>query len=247
MDAAQLHDRLTNGAPIEGASLTDIDWAERRYDDAMFVDCGFSAAQFTATGLAGARFTRCRFAHADLHEATFEDCVFVDRAEKVEGCNFAFSDLRDVRWLQCDLSLAVFDRCDLFSVELDRCNLLGARFTKVDFSHAYSRKVITTRARFRGCNLGLAEMAELRLASCDLSGSRFREANLAGTDLSGADLRDCDLFQAVLDGARLDRADLTGAEISGLNLLRLAGFARMKINADQQYALLAALEIEVEP
>jgi fluoroquinolone resistance protein len=164
----------------------------------------------------------------------------------VEGCSFAFSDLRNVRFLQCDLSFAAFDRSDLFSVEMDRCNLLGSRFTKVDFSHAYSRKVVTTRAVFRGCNLGLAEMAELRLASCDLSGCRFREANLERTDLSGADLRDCDLFQAVLDGAKLDRADLTGAEISGLNLLRLASFARLKINADQQHVLLAALGIDVD-
>jgi fluoroquinolone resistance protein len=92
----------------------------------------------------------------------------------------------------------------------------------------------------------LASLAGLRLPSCDLSGSRLREANLEGADLTGADLRDCDLFQAELDGARLDRADLTGAEISGLNLLRLASFSGMKINANQQYALLAALGVDVE-
>jgi fluoroquinolone resistance protein len=130
---------------------------------------------------------------------------------------------------------------------MDRCNLLGAQFTKVDFSHAYSRKVVSTRAVFRGCNLELVGLAGARLQSCDLSGSRLREANLETADLTGADLRDCDLFQAELDGARLDRADLSGAEISGLNLLRLASFSRMKITADQQYALLSALGIEVEP
>jgi uncharacterized protein YjbI with pentapeptide repeats len=75
----------------------------------------------------------------------------------------------------------------------------------------------------------------------------LREADLGGTDLSGADLRDCDLFQATLDGAKLDTADLRGAEISGLNLLRLAGYRQMKINADQQHVLLIALGIDVEP
>ena len=69
----------------------------------------------------------------------------------------------------------------------------------------------------------------------------------AGTDLSGADLRECDLFQAVLDGAKLDRADLSGAEVSGLNLLRLASFSRLRITADQQYALLSALGVDVDP
>jgi fluoroquinolone resistance protein len=130
---------------------------------------------------------------------------------------------------------------------MERCNMLGASFTKVDFSHAYSRKVVSTRATFRGCNLELAHLGELRMSGCDLSGSRLREANLEGCDLSDADLRDCDLFQAGLDGARLDRADLTGAEVSGLNLLRLASFSRMKINAGQQFALLSALGVDVEP
>jgi fluoroquinolone resistance protein len=130
---------------------------------------------------------------------------------------------------------------------MERCNLLGASFTKIDFSHAYSRKVVTTRATFRSCNLELAHLAELRMVSCDLSGSRLREANLEGTDLTDGDLRDCDLFQAGLDGARLDRTDLTGAEVSGVNLLRLASFARVKINASQQFALLSALGVDVEP
>jgi hypothetical protein len=50
----------------------------------------------------------------------------------------------------------------------------------------------------------------------------------------------------MLDGARMDRADLRGAEISGLNLLRLAGFQRMKISMDQQHVLLTTLGVEVE-
>ena len=117
----------------------------------------------------------------------------------------------------------------------------------MDFSHAYSRKVVKTRAVFRGCNMELACLAELRLPTCDLSGSRLREANFERTDLSDADLRDCDLFQTGLDGAKLDRADLTGAELSGVNLLRLAGFAGMRITAKQQFALLSAMGIDVDP
>lgn len=89
--------------------------------------------------------------------------------------------------------------------------------------------------------------ADLRLPSCDFSGSRLREANLEAADLSNADLRECDLFKATLDGARLDRADLRGAEISGLDLLRLASFSQLKINANQQYPLLSALGIDVDP
>ena len=252
MDHSELHDRLTAGAPIQGADLSAIDWQDADYDAPVFIDCQFTAVGFNNTKFQGGRFkdcrfARCRFAHADLREAVFEACGFVDRTGDPEGCGFAFSDLRSARFARCDLSFAVFERCDLFSIELERCNLLGADFIKVDFSHAYSRKVVSTKATFRSCNLELAGLAGLRLPTCDLSGSRLREANLDQADLSDADLRDCDLFQTTLNGARLDRADLTGAEISGLNLLALAGFARMKISAVQQYALLSALGVEVEP
>ena len=59
-------------------------------------------------------------------------------------------------------------------------------------------------------------------------------------------LRDCDLFQAVLAGAKLDAADLRGAELSGLNLAELASYARLRIDAGQQHALLAGLGVVVE-
>jgi fluoroquinolone resistance protein len=129
---------------------------------------------------------------------------------------------------------------------MDQCTLRGARFHKPDFSHAYSRKTVSTRATFRACNLELADLAEARLPGCDLTGSRLREADLSGADLTGATLRDCDLFQADLTRARLAEADLRGAEISGLNLLQLASFAGLRIDAAQQHQLLAALGVEIE-
>jgi len=119
---------------------------------------------------------------------------------------------------------------------MDQCTLRGARFHKTDFSHAYSRKTVSTRATFRTCNLELADLAEARLPGCDLTGA----------DLTGATLRDCDLFQADLASAKLAGADLRGAEISGLNLLQLASFAGLRIDASQQHLLLMALGVEID-
>ena len=246
-----LQARLADGQAIVSETLEAIDWQNGSFEAAVFTDCVFVNALFIGANFAGARFTRCRFqrcrfAHADLHEALFEDCVLVDRGEPPAGTAFASCDLRSARLRQCDLSFAAFDRCDLFCIDMEGCNLLGSRFSQVDFSHSYSRKLVKTQARFHRCQLGLADLSALRLNSCDLSASLLREADLGGTDLSGADLRDCDLFQAALDGAKLDNADLRGAEISGLNLLRLAGYRQMKINADQQHLLLGALGIDVD-
>jgi uncharacterized protein YjbI with pentapeptide repeats len=83
------------------------------------------------------------------------------------------------------------------------------------------------------------------LTSCDLSKSSFREADITGANLEGCDLTGCDLFQAVTTGARLSDADLRGAEVSGLNLAGLAAYDGLKINLDQQQALLTALGLDV--
>ena len=125
------------------------------------------------------------------------------------------------------------------------CNLTGAKFTKVDFSRALSRKQIETRASFQACKMDFADLSESNLPGCSLAGSRLREADLSGADLTDADLSDCDLFQAIVDGAKLAGADLGGAEVSGLNLTTLADFAGLKVSDDQMFALLDAMGVTV--
>lgn len=252
LDTAQLKATLARRVPIEAAALDAVDWTDFAAEEAQFLDCQFDQVGFAGTNFTGARFTRCRFvrcrfSHAELRDAVFESCGFLARDAASEGCSFAFSSLRAARFTGCDLSLCRFDRSDLFDIEMDHSILRGARFHRVDFSHAYSRKLVATRATFRACNFELAELAEARLSGCDLTGSRLREADLTATDLTDATLRDCDLFQAALAKARLAGADLRGAEISGLNLMELASFAGLKITQGQQHGLLTALGVDVHP
>lgn len=252
MGMQQLRSKLDGKEPIDGATFTDVDWCDLDCENGTFTDCVIEQARFSNVNFAGAKFSRCRFlqcrfSRSDLSDAEFEECVFTARNDTPMGCTIMFSDLRRTRFRQCDLSLCQIERSDLFSTEMDQCNLRGARFHKVDFSHAYSRKVIVTRATFRSCNLELTDLAEARLANCDFTDSRFREADLTSADLTDAVLRGCDLFQAEHAGTKLEGADLRGAEISGLNLTALGSFVRMKINQSQQHILLQGIGIEVYP
>ena len=238
------------GDQIEGAALTARDFPDRDLADIVLTGCLIEDAQLSALKAPGARFVRCRilrsrFSHADLREAAFEDCQLFDPEAKA-GAAFAFTDLQQARFTRCDLALASFEGSGLYAAEFDDCNLMGAAFPRADFSRSFRRSLVRTAAAFRGCNLGLADLSGARLPGCDLNRSLFREADLSGADLEGADLRHADLFQAALDGARLAGADLRGAEISGLNLLTLATREGMKITADQQYALLSAMGVDVE-
>ena len=188
-------------------------------------------------------FVSCRFSHAELSGAQFEDCRFTSDGAK--GCSFAFSNLQRTLFSRCDLSQAVFDRTDLFAVEMRDCNLTGTRFDTVDFSRALSRKKIETRASFHNCKLDIADLSGVKLPGCSLAGCRLREADLSNADLTDADLSDSDLFQAILDGAKLGGADLSGAEVSGVNLTSLAEFAGVKISDDQMFRLLDAMGVNV--
>lgn len=252
LTTAQLQAVLAARQPIAGATLAGIDWADLAAEDASFTDCTFPEAQFAGTSFAGARFLRCtfpraRFVRADLTDATFESCGFVAQGDRPEGCTLSLATLRNTSFTACDLSLARIERSDLFNIQMDQCTLRGARLHKLDFSHAYSRKHIATRATLRHCTFELAELSGLALPGADLTGSRFREADLSNTDLTGAILRDADLFQAILANARLANADLRGADISGLALPALATHAGLKITQSQQHVLLESLGIDVHP
>ena len=160
---------------------------------ASFADCAFEQVQFSNPILADARFTNCRFvscrfSHAELPGAHFEGCGFA--GEDSKRCSFAFSDLQRAVFAACDLSLAIFDRTELFAIEMRECNLTGAKFTKVDFSRALSRKKIETRASFHACKMDLVDLSEAKLPGCSLAGSRLREADLSGADLTDAELTD---------------------------------------------------------
>jgi fluoroquinolone resistance protein len=248
MNIDALAREISAGKLVRSLQMADDCWPDLDCQGASFADCVFERVQFSNPVLADARFTNCRFvscrfSHAELAGAHFEGCRFT--GEDTKGCSFAFSDLQRAVFGACDLSLAVFDRTELFAVEMRECNLTGAKFTKVDFSRALSRKQIETQASFQACKMDFADLCESKLPGCSLAGSRLRETDLSGADLTDADLTDCDLFQAILDGAKLSGADLTGAEVSGLCLTTLADFAGLRISDDQMFRLLDAIGVSV--
>ena len=150
---------LSDRKPVKSLRLADDRWPELDCEGASFADCVFERVQFSDPMLvdasfANCRFVSCRFSHAELQGARFEGCDFTGEDRK--GCSFAFGSLQRAAFATCNLSLSVFDRTELFGIEMRDCNLTGARFTKVDFSRALSRKQIETRARFQDCKMDLA-------------------------------------------------------------------------------------------
>ena len=238
---------LKAGTTITGADLSSEDFTDKDLTDLSLVDCTLEDAQFSNIVLEGARFKGCRilrcgFAHADLRDTQFEDCVF---SADQKGCRFAFSRLDEARFARCDLSFVTLDRSSLYASAFETCNLRGAVFLKADFGRSFGKSVVRWAGKFAGCNLELADLAEVRAAGVEFTRSSFREADLRDADLEGCDLRETDLFQALTTGAKLANADLRGAEVSGLDLSKLGSFDGLKVTADQQYRLLTAMGLDV--
>lgn len=194
--------------------------------------------------LTGCRLIRCRFAHADLREASFEGCSFADD-EGHKGVEIAFSQLDEATFKGCDLSFARLDRTSAYGLACEDCNWRGASFVRVDFHRALGRSIVRCEGAFRGCNLELADLAELSLPGGDLSGSSLREAVLARADLAGANLSRCDMILADTYAAKFAGADLRGAQVDGLDLTELESWRAAKITLDQQQALLGAMGLDL--
>ena len=105
--------------------------------------------------------------------------------------------------------------------------LVGFPFVKEVENGKDLRFINLNKANLRGADLGVADLADLRVA--DLWGAHLGEAGLVGVylgltdlmgaNLMGANLREADIRGANLMGADIRGANLMGADIRGANLM----------------------------
>src|SRR6266545_1685704 len=163
--------------------------------------------------LRGERFLRCKFADADLSEATLDGCVFVEcdlsgvafnasvhQSTAFLGCRFRRTSFFDATLTGCKLSGSVFEEeCTLRPLTVD-----GGDWSYVSLRMQDLSGLDLTGLRLAEVDLTGADLRETVLAGCDLSRAVLREAQLAGADLRGADLTAVDLRELDLTGARID-------------------------------------------
>jgi fluoroquinolone resistance protein len=159
----------------------------------------------------------------------------------------------DQDWAELDLAGTRFENCRFLRCGFARSDLREATFKNCGFADAEGQ---------RGANFAFARLDEATFDNCNLAHARFE-----GADLSAVRFNDCRLLGARFARARFHRAfgrkvvrtlvsfvdcnlelaDLRGADLSGFDLRRLADWTDLKINADQQFALLDALGVDVAP
>jgi uncharacterized protein YjbI with pentapeptide repeats len=136
--------------------------------------------------------------------------------------------LSDVRFEDCDMANASWERASAQRVEWVRCQMIGFTAAEAHWQDAILRQCNANLALFR-----FATLRDLRFVECDFSDADFQGADLTGTafvncnltnaEFSHARLVGADLRTATLEGVKAGAPELTGAIVTPMQGAYLAG------------------------
>lgn len=224
----------------------DLQWMGQSKQELKLVDCEFHHCDFSNTALdfmqaSGCTFYECNFKNSGLKEAVFEKCRFLDPKAQI-GCYFYGADLVNSQFINCDISLADFERADMFGIEISNSKAQGCSFKQANFASLVSRKKLFCSAHLTDSHFRYADFEGCQLASCNLSGSAFVNANFFQTNLEKSQLINADLTGIQFERLALAGADLRNAQLEGLDI-RKVDLQGAKISDWQQSVLLESLGI----
>ena len=251
IDQAEFDRLYQEGAVIEDADLSGIDWLQATYPGLHLRHCRLVEARLTETLLEEGYFDhclflRCGFARSLLSHAVFEKCSFFDGNDR-KGCDFSFATLREATFKHCNLLSCSFRGATLYGLTMEDCKVQGGNFEGASFGHMIGGRSghRMTEAHLHRTNFDLANFRKISLATCSLMDSSFREADLSGGNFLDADMSLADLSGAYVDRACFENTDLRGATLDGFDLSKVPSFQNMMVSEDQQSVLLKSIGIQV--
>lgn len=211
----------------------------------VFNKVDFSRQDLSESYYEGCKFYCCDFSRTNLRDARFVDCSFIEQGA-IEGCHFDYSDLRDVSFKNCRLTMANFKGANGFGAEFRDCDLKGANFLQANFVNQISHQMYFCSVYITGCNLSYANFERLCIEKCDLFENKWNGANLQGTSLKGSDLSRGSFSEDAWGQFRMQDANLCHCELEGLDPRRV-DLTGVKICGWQQEQLLEPLGLVVLP
>lgn len=223
LDGALLRDASLADAKLDGASLLGADLSGVRAPRCTIERASLDGAVASGADLQGARLNASSFVEAELERADLRGASL--RECRLDGADLAYAHLDEAdlsRSTMVDGSLegvvargANLGACRLDSLRASEgADFTGARFDLSSMKGAQMQQALLTDARFVGCDLSEADLAEARGPRADFLG-----ANLMGACLDRAQLPEARFARANLFEARLEAADLRGADLRDAQLV----------------------------
>jgi uncharacterized protein YjbI with pentapeptide repeats len=150
------------------------------------------------------------------------------RATTLQQTRFLAPRLRDLRFDECDLANAEWERADGLRIEWRDCRLTGFTAAESHWQDVIWRRCNLSLARFR-----FGDFRNLCFDHCDLSEAdfhgaaltnvRFIRCNLTNVEFSHVRLADIDLRTSTIEGIMAGPQELTGAIVTFVQAAYLAG------------------------
>ncbi len=128
--------------------------ADARVSDCRFERCELTAAAWEKPRLRRIEWKGCRLTGFNLVEASLEDQLFTDCV--IEQASFGLSTFKACRFEACNLRGAAFVGCDLTGAIFDRCDLTNANLSG---------------ATLKGTDLSTSKIDGLRAGAAEIKGA----------------------------------------------------------------------------
>jgi len=89
-----------------------------------YVKHDFSKENLSSMHFENCNFYECNFNRSDLTDAKFIECRFIEQGG-INGSTFDYTNLRDVSFKHCQLSMASFISANCLGAEFRSCDLKG--------------------------------------------------------------------------------------------------------------------------
>ena len=206
-----------------------------------YINQDFSKQELHSAVFEACKFYNCSFEYADLREAQFVDCRFIESGA-IEGCSFNHANLRDASFKGCQLAMSQFVSAECFGIEMRDCDLKGANFVRANFTNRISHKAYFCSAYITRCNLSYTNFERAVLEKCELFENRWNGAHLFGVNFKGADLSSGEFSSEQWESANFEECNLAHVDLEGVDVRRVSLFGA-KICDWQQEQLLSQLGI----
>jgi uncharacterized protein YjbI with pentapeptide repeats len=135
--------------------------------------------------------------------------------------------LIDVRFEDCDLANANWERASAHRVEWVRCQLVGftaaeAHWQDVTLRHCNANLALFRFAMLREPRFLECDFTDADFQGADLTGAVFAKCNLTNVEFSHAKLSGVDLRTATLEGVKAGASELKGAIVTPMQAAYLA-------------------------
>ncbi|EGA69488.1 hypothetical protein VISI1226_09919 [Vibrio sinaloensis DSM 21326] len=206
------------------------------HNNETFIAHDFSNMDLQQVTFQDCQFYLCRFDRADLRDAKFVRCSFIE-PRSLEGCSFQHANLKDVSFLDCNLAMSQFVGADCFGAEFRQCDLKGANFQRANFVNRINHKSYFCSIFITGCNLTYSNFERALMEKCDLFENRWNGANLFGVSFLGADLSRGEFSSEQWQSANFEQADLTHVDLEGVDLRKTSLYGAKICDWQQQQLL----------